>query len=1227
MPKTTCFRKILLLTLLVCTLMTVTCAYTVNFYNGETLASTKTGTDGEPLIIESDIVRDGRYLLGWEHHAAGLLHGYRIVPSGTWNLHSVWIDANKALPGQNAFENGDFEGEGLAVRPSNGSFRIITEADGNRALEYVRGSGYASLQRYIGWEAGRKYRVSYRVKTPAVTSSMYNPRYITETNTSSDHPTGAKTTAAGEWVSFATDFTIPADHKPSAAHDFLSLYCNPMSGAGGTVYYDDLVLIPWVRVSYHAEGGSGAPENEYILDGTYAVSGAVPARRGFLFAGWSLSAGSAETVTTVDITGGDIDLYAVWEPVSAQNAVTWQFDNDRPGSADGTVTVIAPEEALDYTGATLLFADADGILSDYTPLAALTLTDGAAAYSMSGGRAFPKEATRLCVRFTAPDKADLPYWYDIPAEKRLDKTETPLFTFYALSDLHLSDYWPEMTVNRARAVADIRANKPDFVTLGGDLVNQGETALYQKLDAFLKTSFNDAGIPAFIAGGNHEFYISDKNSLNYDRAALLASFDSQIAALRGMGCDIRRDGDSLWYSAVIGDRKFIFLSAPTAPQAGMLASYTLTDAQLDFLEAELYDGEKSGRTAFVVSHVPLSGYVPNSSDSIANSAAVKEILNRHPNTVFITGHTHSNLSLDLPFVKVGNMSDTFTHLNDGCAVWLEDGSSKYGPYEVAFSAGQVLEVYKDKILIKARKFDETCVFFGHGLYLAEIPGAEASLPDVTISGGRPEKGVTLTAVLTGDDADNPLLGFEWLIRGRVIGTGRSVTITDLKPDDAGQHVVLRVTDEKGHFACARSTAPFAGVTLHYDSGSGTGSVPADKQVIDGMDVPLETAGNMPRKDGAFFVGWADTPDAAAPLPAVRMNGDTTVYAVYSEKPFFGFDTTLCGWSPNSAVKDYAISDGALNVSADPKDMYFTLSNIAIDAAASPIMRVKVRYDSGSGDGMFFSIKDGGGFSQSNRIPLASGTKIAEIDGYDLVEYDLTALPGVKDNWKGTVNALRYDVLGSGGSGAVDYISFTDKKAVLSAELTVQNPVFAENPSEKAPTLSGNSTHCRIVGFKWQVSEQHLYLLTVTLAPDEGYEFTSNEDVAALATVNGVRPYNAVIDPQSGYAEVSAYIAPVFPLDNGENVPTLRQVKIPGIPENGYTSELTVIIALYNAEGRIVKTIARDAALPSVLYLSDTGTNTRVRVFLINNRQTLSPFCEEPTVGITLSARKGDELIP
>lgn len=1205
MKKHTLLRALLLAVLALTLTLAASAAYSFTLYDGDTVY----GSIADGQMLPSSKTKGTSTLYNWQDKTTGYFYGWNPlpVPSGSIDLYAVWVPMTKAVPGKNAMLNGTFDDDIVYLRPSNGGVRIVTEADGNRVLEYARGSGYASLQFYVGWDAGRKYHVSYRVKAPGVATSNHNPRYAVSDGSTADHPIGTATTVADTWVSASADFTIPATmtEVDDLASGFFSLYVNPIDGLGSPIYYDDIELIPYVRVSYHALGGSGEPEDEYILDGTVTVSSTVPVRRGFTFGGWSLTEGGTTAVTSVEITGGDIDLYAIWNAVGAQDVVSYTYSTEKSGLADGSLAVIAPEEAADCTDVTVYFADADGIMDGYTPFATFELTDGVGVYTTTKNRVFAPGATRLSVHLTADGKDDIVYWYDIPESRRFDDSESPLFTFYAVSDIHMSDYWPEITVNRARMLNDVIANEPAFTVIAGDLVNNGVTAEYERVDNYLKTNFNDAGRAAFITNGNHEFHISDKNSTEYDRNALLNTLSSQIEANRAMGYTVRRDGNDLWYSAIIKGRKFIFLSTPSTPAGSVLASYVVSDEQLAFLREELEAAESTGYPAFVVSHVPLSGYVPTAtgySSGISNTAAVVAVLNDFPGTTVITAHTHSNLSLDRQYVVASEANGSlFTHLNDGCAVWLEEGTTKIGIYEVAFSAGQVIDVYADRLVIKARKFDDTSVYFGHGLYEIKLPGNGSPIPNFTLNITRPFDGATVQPVFP-DGTDTSDYHYEWIIGGKTYSSAASFTI-EADSSMAGKYVLLRVSDSDGHVNYAKTSEPFTAVTLHYDANGGSGSVPSDTKVFNGVETRPDALGSSPYKSGSVFVGWSTDKNATVPMVTLTPTADTTLYAVYSDKMLFDFDASLSGWIPNSMVKTYDVKDSCLFYTSDPLDMYFTLSNISFSADDHPYMRIKRRYDSGSGDGMFFSIKDGGGFSQAQRIPLVkdTGTVVATIGDMQVVEYDLTALVGTY--WKGTVNKLRYDVLASGGAGATDYIAFSDKHGIYTVGLTFDTPTVGTTEYAPQVALSSDTANCTLESAVWSNESRTdgAYTLRVVLAPKDGYEFTTVRDLLSIVNIPAGKVYEASID-ENGKATVCALVYPTVgslnATSNGKHLVSFEKA----------LEHTNVAVVSYSSDGRptAVKLVKDVTSASGTFMVEGVADGDSVKAFAFGSLIALKP---------------------
>ena len=790
----TFLSAVFILTTLVCG------AYTVTF-NDSGNVTVKSYDDGNEIVVTNGTFRDGKYLVGWETDDKTMLVGTSFTPTSDMTLNAVWHDTTAPVSGVNAITGGDFEKAGIDVRPSAGYTAIVkdpTDAS-NNVLLYHRTSNYASIQHSIAWEKDRPYRIFFRFMSDYGVPIAINARF--SDGNAVDHTLRQYSCKAGEWSSISYDYTHTNDaHIKSIQYDFLSFYANPYQNAPCDVYFDDIGIIPYIKITYDAAGGSGAPGDEYQLDGIYNVSKAAPARFGYRFIGWALPENPQTPVTSVALTEGDVTLTAIWEKTETDDIITYNYTSDRRGISDGTITIALPEDSPEFTDVVLYYADAEGKLSGYTALAELALTNGAATFTLTGSHVFPAGATRIIAVFLDNGTESNTSEYIIPEERRFDNSVEPRFTYYQVSDVHVGgEYWNN-TANRNNAVADIHANNPDFVIIGGDLVENGIPSHFSALDTFLDENFNNIGLPVFIASGNHEYHVSGSPSEDYYQEGLTEVFNKQIAVNRTYGYNIKRNDDKFYYSATIEGAKFIFLSTPEP-----INDYTIPEEQLRFLDNELYEAEKSNETVFVISHIGIKSNIPHrehGGSEIKNKEAVEAIFSRHPNVIFACGHTHSNLTENrageaVQYVNVGNQTTEYTNFNDGCMIMLEGLNGEQ--YEKNLSAGVRVLVYDDKIIIECRKFATESEAISYALYQVDIPNAKASLPNVSIEGAIPVPGTTLNAKV--NDGTLPE-GYraEWTIgRSGVLSTDTSFTLSNDKAF-INEKVHLRVYDANGNYA-------------------------------------------------------------------------------------------------------------------------------------------------------------------------------------------------------------------------------------------------------------------------------------------------------------------------------------------------------------------------------------------------------------------------------------------
>ena len=156
-------------------------------------------------------------------------------------------------------------------------------------------------------------------------------------------------------------------------------------------------FVPYHKLAYDANGGSGAPTTDYVSVETspcqLTVSNTQPTRSGYAFLGWNPVKASADAGTkdnaydpgdNVSMTG-DVTLYAVWEEVPTY-AVTVNRNNNDYGTVTGagsygageTVSITAtPNSGYRFvnwtTSSGVTFADATSASTSFTMIASAVI--------------------------------------------------------------------------------------------------------------------------------------------------------------------------------------------------------------------------------------------------------------------------------------------------------------------------------------------------------------------------------------------------------------------------------------------------------------------------------------------------------------------------------------------------------------------------------------------------------------------------------------------------------------------------------------------------------------------------------------------------------------------------------------------------------------------------------------------------------------------------------------
>lgn len=229
-------------------------------------------------------------------------------------------------------------------------------------------------------------------------------------------------------------------------------------------------------------------------------------------------------------------------------------------------------------------------------------------------------------------------------------------SFHLISDTHItSDPNGEAAASFKAVLQDMKEVNPNASALltAGDNTQDGRTeemkVFYDILEAFNPV---EAG-QTMIALGNHDMRGPDWGIWESFPAGVNAYYETIYNSYMQYNQKYMPDTDGApYYDRWISGYHFIVLNSENSPKD----TAWLSDTQLEWLEEKLTEKEDLSVPAFVIVHQALNDTHRDSNNynGFGNQdAKVKEILSKHPQTVFISGHIHNGLGtaevLDSPY--------------------------------------------------------------------------------------------------------------------------------------------------------------------------------------------------------------------------------------------------------------------------------------------------------------------------------------------------------------------------------------------------------------------------------------------------------------------------------------------------------------------------------------------------------------------------------------------------
>ncbi len=426
--------------------------------------------------------------------------------------------------------------------------------------------------------------------------------------------------------------------------------------------------------------------------------------------------------------------------ISDSAEVVYDYDNEIPGSAAGTVTVTAKlNGSYDLYWGTdegeKLSENLGGYTVYYSEFAEVDVKNGEGSTDIYDFTAIPEGAETVLVYKGLILAGEA----EIPDGKVADNGEK-LYSFGALSDVHFNRYNGSLTGDDAcvtfpNALNFFNELGVEAVGISGDISADGERNAFEKFN----TITSEFDFPVYTCTGNHDVssYYTLKNWQELINTGVYGENKADgVKAVASNGLDFVYAPESL------GGDAFIFLSQYQWDY-GEAHSRILTDAQLDWLEGQLEIYKDN--TVYLFFHTflnnPIEGENPHMgegnlennvgrhynlafTEGCPDEVRFEDMMDKYENVVFFNGHSHwaydmQEFNPQLNITNYGGEYATMVHVSSVSSprrttANIDDSSEHY----MRSSEGTLVEVYEDRIVFTACEFLKG-QFLSYATYVVE----------------------------------------------------------------------------------------------------------------------------------------------------------------------------------------------------------------------------------------------------------------------------------------------------------------------------------------------------------------------------------------------------------------------------------------------------------------------------------------------------------------------------
>lgn len=387
--------------------------------------------------------------------------------------------------------------------------------------------------------------------------------------------------------------------------------------------------------------------------------------------------------------------------------VTYTRTTTVENAAGGTV-VIAKNDLTSETIANyrLCWGNDSGVLDGYSNISSSSAIADTVTISLPTNLAIPSTATKMIVLGIAKS-GEIVSNVDVALPTGAKSTAKLLYEFQVLSDQQVLTSNPNFYNRSVKSLKDIKQNSPNtsFIIHNGDLVDRATEENYQSFVRSITTAYGEDAPTMYYNIGNHEAIPTDGQSYE-DYLNLFYKYTGNTTP---------------YFSHVINGSYYIFLGSTEMPDTldgNTQASITLGTEQLEWFEEQMELADATGNPIYVFSHQALRDTVSGSLTSLNQTwygyttkedAAVKTIINKYPQTLFFSGHSHWCFESEAPYVIDADGPNFFNSAAVGYLWQGTGGGTHYAGGSYVGSQGLYVEVYESYVLIKGRSFENANV--------------------------------------------------------------------------------------------------------------------------------------------------------------------------------------------------------------------------------------------------------------------------------------------------------------------------------------------------------------------------------------------------------------------------------------------------------------------------------------------------------------------------------------